>query len=84
MRIARLIAGLSSIAAGLAVPVLGLVWVYSSDYRRMRYAQLLDDPSRFLGLGWKVQLGFLVALALVAAGAFVTYSAVRSPQRPSG
>lgn len=79
MRILKFIAGLGSVAAGAGIPVLALLWVYSSDYRRMRYEQLLHDPSRFLGVGWKVQLTFGVALALVIGGAVLLYGALRSP-----
>jgi len=79
VRIVKLIAGFGSIATGVGVPVLALLWVYASDYRRMRYEGLLHDPSRLLGVGWKVQIAFGVALALVIGGAVVVYGALRTP-----
>lgn len=81
MRTARFIAGLSSIATGIGIPVLALLWVYASDYRRMRYEQLLHDPARIVGIGWKLQLPFVIALALVVGGVAIVYGALRTPSR---
>lgn len=77
MRIRPFLIGLASIFGGLAIPVFGALWIFSSAYRRARLDALLAEPALLTGVGWPVLGAFTLCLALTVGGGVVLLRSLR-------